>query len=274
MNGFDIVLGHNMLGFELADSIFDNHRRSEDQVAFECTGWGKVYGNYFEKTTGTLTGESLTTGTYLHNAHIFNNFIKRTTYDNGGISIEAFNDGKDASNVHISDNLLVNAGISVGNAVELYIDTIRQVSIHNNTLYNGGIRILGSPTGSYSNNIKDVSIVGNTLFQPTDHGIQVIKVAGPIWVNNNVIHNSNTGSSSPGANGLIWMEDTTFGVIQGNSLMMDANADTDVSPHGIKYVNGGDLTIINNRIVNRNATNPSYVKTGTQTGTNVISRSL
>jgi hypothetical protein len=271
---FDILIGHNQHEFDLSESIFENHQVSNDQCAFECIGWASIHDNYFEKTSGNLTGESLTTGT-VFNCHIYNNIINRTTHDNGGISMEAFDVNDDNANVHIHSNMLINAGISIGSVGGPWSTTFRNVTIDSNALYGGGIRIVGPNTGDQSTQIKDWSVMNNTISNPYEHGIKAYRTAGGI-IRNNKIYNSNTGLDSiTGSKGCLHLEDTIDVICEDNRIYMGVTSPESAlfSPYGIKYIGGVNLTLRNNRIMNKTLANPSYTSSGSQTGTTLISRS-
>ena len=270
---FDVNIVQGVRGIEHCNCYHYSHQGSEDQVAIGTTGgtaatrFAEIYNNTFEKISGVLTGESFTSGT-VYNCHVYNNYINRTTPDSGGISIEGFSSGYNNENVFIHDNVLVNAGINIGSSND-FTDTLKNITISGNNLRGGGIRILGTSSG-YSGKVKDISVTGNTIVNPYEHGILLYHTGGIIFVKDNVIQNSNISSNDPGNNnGLISLVDTIDPVVEGNTLYLEANADTDVSPWGIKYVNGANVTIRNNRATKRNATT-TYQQAGTQTGISEI----
>jgi hypothetical protein len=260
MNGFDIIVGHNCYGIDVSDCIFQNHQMSNDQFAFECTGWAKIHDNVFDKTTGIDGGEMLTSGAAV-NADVYNNIFKRTTNNGNAISFEAFDTNNNNSNIHIHGNTLYNADISIGSVGFYWNKTFRNVVIDSNSVCGGGIRVLGPNGGDFSNQIKKFSISNNTLFNSYTVGIEAYHTAGIGFIRNNTIYNSNTKLDVfTGNKGCIALEKCTDIVCENNCIYMNST-----TPFGIKYNTMVNPTIQKNSILNRSI-NPSYISEGTHTG--------
>ena len=256
----------------VTDSIFENAQAgSNDMIAFECTQGGHISGNTFNRQIGDNAGSCISSGG-CKNTDISHNIVRKAVGDiDHGISLEAWSDNYE--NVSVHDNYVENGTLTMGGTGAWAI-TYRRCSIKNNLVYNGNIRITGPDSGGHSTQIKDINIEGNILYDSYHAGIKMINVAGPATIRNNFIKNSNgSSSSSTFDKGLIYIATSEDVICEGNRLIMDANADTDVSPYGIRYSDVTSAIIQENRILNRNATNPSYTTTGSVT-TSTISRSL
>jgi len=269
-NGADIMTlttDHVMV----TNSIFENSQAgSNDMIAFEATKSGYIGGNTFNRQIGDDTGSCVSSGG-CSNTVIANNRVLKAGGDDHGISMEAYTINYE--NVTISNNLVVNGKISVG-GTGAYSVTFRRMNISNNLLYGSTIHVLGPSSGDKTTQIKDVTVENNQIFDAWRGGIKVINTAGFTTVRNNTIKNSNLGSnSSTFDKGLIYIADATDVICENNRLIMEANADTDINPYGIRYSDVTNAIIRGNRILNRNATNPSYTTTGAVT-TSSISRSL
>jgi hypothetical protein len=274
--GYDILVGHNQLGIDVSDCIFENHQMSEDNLAFECTGWARIHDNYFDRTTGTLTGATLTSGS-VFNCEIYNNYIVRTAGNIlNGISIEAYDVNPNNANVYIHDNLLINATIAIG-SFTAYNTTFRNIVIDSNVLYGAGIMIFGPTSGSYSTQMKEFNIENNKIYNPYSRGILVWNTAGIGFVRNNTIYNSNIGlDATTFDKGGINLQNTTDMVCENNSIYMGVTNPENAlfSPYGINYQDSVNLTLRSNTIINRTLANPAYATSGTHTGTKLISNSL
>jgi hypothetical protein len=276
INDFDIWMGHNQAAFEISECIFENHRSVNDQVACECINWGRIHDNVFDKTTGELNGENLTSGT-LFNCDIYNNYINRTTHDDGGISLEPFDTNDNYANCHIHGNTLINAGIKFGGGNLGNTRTYRNIVIDSNSLYGGGIAALGPDIADHSTQVKEFSISNNTIMNPYKHGVVVTNTAGIGFVRNNTIYNANVGLDTIDFDkGGIYAVNSIDLVCESNSIYMGVTspADAHFSPYGIKYENSVNFTLRDNRILNRTLGNESYVSLGSHTGTKLISHSL
>jgi hypothetical protein len=269
---FDIKIDENTRGFELSECQFDNHQIDNDQVAIRVSEWAQIHDNLFDKTTGVDEGEMLTSGE-LYNADIYNNILKRTTNNGNGISTEGFD--VDNENIHIHNNTLVNCDISVGSYNE-YTATFRNVVVDSNTIFGGSIRIDGTNPGDYSDQIRNWSITNNNLFNSYRTGIEVYHTAGIGFVRNNTICNSNAVLGGTDTSGCISLEGVNDCICENNSIYMGVTSPENAafSPFGIKYNISENLTLRDNKIINRTVANPSYIESGSHTGTKLISRSL
>jgi len=256
----------------VTNSIFENAQvGSNDMIAFEAKTSGHIQGNSFNRTIGDNGGSCISSGG-CNNTDISNNIVKKAAGDiDHGISLEAFSDNYD--NVSIHDNYIENGTIAIG-GIGAFSITYRRINVTNNLMYNGEIRVLGPDSGSHSTQLKDINIENNMIYDAYLAGIKVKYMAGFTTIRNNFIKNSNISSTSPTSfAGLIYLGDSTDIICEKNDLVMEANADTDVSPYGIRYSDLVNPVIRENRIINRNATNPNYTTTGSITGTKIISRS-
>jgi hypothetical protein len=276
IEGFDILIGHNCTGVDVSECIFENHQNAEDNVAFECTGWARIYDNYFDRTAGTTTGSSLTSGTAF-NVDIHDNIIKRVAGNIvHGISIETFDVNDNYENVFIHNNLVINGTIAYG-SVGAYNRTIKNLVIDSNVLYGGDIRILGPDSGSFSTQVKEFNIENNKIYNPYYRGILVQKTAGIGFVRNNTVYNSNIALDvTTFDKGCIYLQDMKDMICENNSIYMGVKSPDDAlfSPYGIRYQDSTNLTLRNNRIINRTTANSSYEASDSHTGSVLISRSL
>lgn len=270
IDGFDIFNTDNLYGLEVSECRFDNQQATFDQFAFECTGYANIHDNLFDRTVGETTGESLTSGSAF-NVNIHDNIFLRSSGGNA-ISLEGFTGNPNYNNVTIDGNTVNNGKILIGSS-GTWDNTFRNVRISNNNVYQGAIVVKGPSSGSYSTQVKDVTVENNTLIDSWTAGVYVVHCMGYVTVRNNIIKNSNKSlDATTFDKGAIYMELSTDTICEDNSIFMETST-SNQCPFGIKYVDLINPTIRNNRILNRTA-NSSYITSGTHTGNKLISRNL
>jgi len=262
---------------ELYKSYFELPNTNADQCAIgQSEGWCHVANNTFERLTGSgsLDGSNLTSGCMM-NGNIHDNVIKR---ENGhyfaAISLEPFDTNPDYYNINIYNNNIDNGSISFG-GLGTWSTTYWNVHVYNNTVQGAQIQALG-PESGVTDQIKKCSITGNKITDSYYGAIAVSQTAGQVIIKDNEITNTNTSlNTTTFDKGAIYIADTTDTICEDNNIYMGSNADTHYSPSGISYVGTNvNLTLRNNKILNRTASNSNYVVSGTQTGSKRISRNI
>ena len=273
IEGFPILNATYQNGLDVSECIFENPQNTNDMFAFECTGFGHIHHNLFDRSTGTTDGELLTSGS-AKNVNIHDNIFISPDHDNV-ISIEGFDAHNNYENIFIHDNLVKGGTIVVGSS-GTWSETFTNIAVMNNHVYEGSIVVRG-PDSSYGTLVKDVFVENNTVIDAWQGGINTFGVGGFCTVRNNSIRTSNKSSDAfTGDKGGITLEKSTDVICENNFIYMGVVSpnDVDVSPYGIKYIDLVNPTIRNNRIINRTtAPNPNYISEGTHTGIKLISRS-
>jgi hypothetical protein len=267
--------GSNWSTFIMENCILEKPVSNGDQSNFEIdptrAGFAIVRNNFFDRTNGTYTGQGSTiTSGGSHNALVTGNIIKRpsaaASIGNTAISFETFWD-QPTSQVTISNHLIDNGEIKIGQGGGAADQTASDVFITGNTIYKGGIHVEG-PTGA-GQYVYDIFIENNLLLDAWEAGIFVKNTGGFVTVRNNTIKNSNSIKGNfNGQQTLIFLNTCTDLFCENNFLYMGVVSppDANFSPQGIRFTGLVNSTIRNNRILNRTVSNNSYQDNGSNTG--------
>jgi hypothetical protein len=271
------LLTDNARYVELINNYFELPEKIGDQAAIgQSEGYCKIYGNVFERLTGSgeLDGSSLTSGC-MQNGIICNNIIKREPgHIVHGISLEPFDSNPDYDNVVIHNNIVQHGQIKFG-GLGAWGTTFRNIHIRNNDIYGAGAGFLGPTSGDTSTQIMDCSITDNKMYYPYYSGLHLAVSAGQVIVARNEIVNSNIAvDATTFDKGAVYIEDTVDLILEDNRITMGVLdvENPDYCPLGIKTVGTQhNFTMQENRIKNNTVANPSYQLSGSFTGTKRIS---
>jgi hypothetical protein len=239
-----------------------------DQIDIGCSGYTQIRNNFCDRTNGTYTGSASTItagggGRIIVDGNIIKRNVGQTVF---AISLEGSFGSFDFCT--ISNNMIENGRIWIGD-IGSWSNTIKNVSVTGNKLYQGSIYVQGPTSGTYTDIVKGVMDENNQLFDSWEAGIHCDHVGGFCSIRNNTIKGSNKlGVTYSGQEPLIFLESSIDIVCEHNILYMGevSPPDANFSPEGIRFNSLVNPYIRNNRIINRSG-HPSYVNNGSNSGT-------
>lgn len=276
-NGSSCRTGSDSWGGMIVENcIIDQPCEFHDQIDIEVSideGYAHIRNNFLDRTNGTFSGAGSTiTSGGGKNIVVQDNIIRRIAGNTVfGISLEgSFGDFEQCV---IKNNYMENGRIWIGDTGS-WSNTINNVWVTGNTIYQGGIYVQGPNSGG---SVKNVIVDNNQLIDSWEAGIHIDHATQFCTIRNNMIKNSNKSLQPPsGREPLIHMEASTDVICENNSLFMGVVSppNSNFCTHGIRYANLVNPTIRNNSILNRTVANNSYESIGSHRGSVLISSSF
>lgn len=242
-----------------AERIYNNFFGScinSDQCAGGITDYSIVTGNVFDKRVNAGGSGSSKTYGGASNIIFTDNVVLRApmaagnNYQGFGISIEGWN--SNYKRVLIANNTFENGAVLVGGQ-NVAPATWDQVVVSNNILNGGEIRIDGGNGSVAPNNeLKNVILDGNQVFNAKWGGLMITNVQGPTNIINNIVGDNNQAGADSVDRSNIAIKYSNDINIANNIINMKSTA-TNVNRAGIwadHLVNG---LIHDNKIINATA---------------------